>query len=133
MTVIAAAATLTYVAVTTHAAETANGLLSKESPDIVLNGPPINFTADQQDIDIQIDPSDALPANGTVSIDTTGATDSDMNGFPPLGTSVIIQNDTVTVTNQPVTIGNPIPVSSDGGGGGGGGDVSGSSGDEGGD
>ena len=80
------------------------GLLSKESPDIVLNGPPVNFSADQQDIDIQIDPSDPLPFNGTVSISTAGATDSDLNGFPPIGVSVIIQNDTVTVTKHTVDI-----------------------------
>lgn len=105
---IVIAATTTFVAVTTHVT-TAYGLLSKEPPSVLINGPPVNFTADQQDIDIQIDPTDALPANGTVSISTEGATDSDLNGFPPLGTSVIIQNDTVTVTNQPVTIGNPLP------------------------
>lgn len=121
---IVIAATTTFVAVTTHATTTAYGLLSKEPPGIVVNGPPINFTADQQDIDIQVDPSDALPANGTVSISTLGATDSDMNGFPPLGTSVIIQNDTVTVTNKPVIIGAPPAPSSSG---------DSSSGDEGGD
>jgi hypothetical protein len=103
-------------AITTQAA---NGLLSKEPPDVIINGPPTNFTADQQDIDIQVDPTDPLPANGTVSISTLGATDSDMNGFPPLGVSVIIQNDTVTVTNQPITLGNPAPAPSTGDGDGG--------------
>jgi hypothetical protein len=103
-------------AITTQAA---NGLLSKEPPDVIINGPPVNFTADQQDIDIQIDPSDALPANGTVSISTLGATDSDMNGFPPLGVSVIIENQSVTVTNQPITLGNPAPAPSTGDGDGG--------------
>jgi hypothetical protein len=56
-------------------------------------------------IDISINPGEPLPANGTVSISTEGATDTDMNVFPPEGVSVIISNDTVTVTNQAVDIG----------------------------
>ena len=36
---------------------------------------------------------------------TQGATDTDMNVFPPEGVTVIISNDTVTVTNQAVDIG----------------------------
>jgi hypothetical protein len=53
---------------------------------------------------ISINPEESLPANGTVSISTEGATDSDMNVFPPEGVSVIISSDIVTVTNQPVDI-----------------------------
>jgi hypothetical protein len=33
-----------------------------------------------------------------------GATDTDMNAFPPEGVTVIISSDTVTVTNHPVDI-----------------------------
>ena len=55
--------------------------------------------------DISIDPVAALPANGTVTISTEGATDTDMSGFPPQGVYVIISSDTVTVTNQPVDVG----------------------------
>jgi hypothetical protein len=55
-------------------------------------------------VDISINPEEPLPANGTVSISTEGATDSDMNVIPPEGVSVIISSDTVTVTNQPVDI-----------------------------
>jgi hypothetical protein len=51
-------------------------------------------------INISINPEEPLPANGTVSISTEGATDTDMNVIPPEGVSVIISNDTVTVTNQ---------------------------------
>ncbi|HEU4824538.1 MAG TPA: hypothetical protein VFS97_14035, partial [Nitrososphaeraceae archaeon] len=43
-------------------------------------------------------------ANGTVSISTKGATDTDMNAFPPKGVTVIISSDTVTVTDQAVDI-----------------------------
>ena len=53
---------------------------------------------------ISINPEEPLPANGTVSISTEGATDSDMNVIPPEGVSVIISSDTITVTNQPVDI-----------------------------
>jgi hypothetical protein len=53
---------------------------------------------------ISINPEEPLPANGTVSISTEGATDSDMNEIPPEGVSVIISSDTVTVTNQQVDI-----------------------------
>ena len=53
---------------------------------------------------ISINPEEPLPANGTVSISTQGAADSDMNVFPPEGVTVVIENDTVTVTNQTVDI-----------------------------
>jgi len=54
-----------------------------------------------EDIDIAINPTEALPANGTVTISTEGATDMDFNGFPPAGVTVIIQSDKVIVTNNP--------------------------------
>ena len=50
---------------------------------------------------ISINPEEPLPANGTVSISTEEVTDTDMNVIPPEGVTVIISNDTVTVTNQP--------------------------------
>ena len=37
-------------------------------------------------------------------ISTEGAIDSDMNVFPPEGVTVVISNDTVTVTSQTVDI-----------------------------
>jgi hypothetical protein len=55
-------------------------------------------------VDISINPEEPLPANGTVSVSTEGATDTDMNVFPPEGVTVIISSDTVTVTNQAVDI-----------------------------
>jgi hypothetical protein len=57
------------------------------------------------EIDISIDPAEPLPANGTATISTEGAADTDLNGFPPDGVYVIISSDTVTVTNQTVDIG----------------------------
>lgn len=56
-----------------------------------------------EDVDISISPGEELPANGTVSVSTEGATDMDINEFPPPGVSVIIQNDKVVVTSNPVT------------------------------
>src|SRR5919112_6682646 len=53
---------------------------------------------------ISINPEEQLPANGTVSISTEGVTDTDMNIIPPEGVTVVIENDTVTVTNQTVDI-----------------------------
>ena len=53
---------------------------------------------------ISINPGEPLPANGTVSISTEGVTDTDMNVIPPEGVTVLISNDTVTVTNQDVDI-----------------------------
>ena len=55
--------------------------------------------------DISTSPKEPLPANGTVSVSTSGATDTDMEGFPPEGVTVIMSSDTVTVTNQAVDIG----------------------------
>ncbi len=36
-----------------------------------------------EDVDISISPGEALPTNGTVSVSTEGATDIDINEFPP--------------------------------------------------
>jgi hypothetical protein len=55
-------------------------------------------------VNISINPEEPLPANGTVSISTEGVTDTDMNVLPPEGVTVVIENDTVTVTNQTVDI-----------------------------
>jgi hypothetical protein len=69
---------------------------------LVTSTPPGTTT---DGINITINPDESLPANGTVSISTEGAIDSDMNVFPPAGVTVVISNDTVTVTNQVVDIG----------------------------
>jgi hypothetical protein len=55
-------------------------------------------------VNISINPEEPLPANGTVSISTEGAIDTDMNIIPPEGVTVIISNDTITVTDQMVNI-----------------------------
>ena len=67
---------------------------------------------------ISINPEEPLPANGTVSISTEGATDTDMNVIPPEGVTVIISSDTVTVTNQAIEIATAEEEDEDNGGGG---------------
>ena len=69
-------------------------------------------------VDISINPEEPLPANGTVSISTEGATDTDMNVIPPEGVTVIISSDTVTVTNQAIEIATAEEEDEDNGGGG---------------
>ena len=68
---------------------------------LTMDTPTGNLTGE---IDISIDPAEPLPANGTATISTEGATDTDLNGFPPEGVYVIISSDAVTVTNQTVDI-----------------------------
>ncbi len=92
-----------------------------------MDTPSGNLTGE---IDISIDPAEPLPANGTSTISTEGATDTDLNGFPPEGVNVIISSDTVTVTNQTVDIGTSEEEGSEPGGGSEEGSESGSGSDE---
>lgn len=85
--------------------------LEKETLPLNTTGSPIpmNATADAEDIDISVDPTEDISSpNGTQSISTQGATDLDINDFPPVGVTVVIENETVSVTENPVTIGEPI-------------------------
>ena len=82
------------------------------------------LTGNVTEADISIDPAEPLPSNGTVTISTESATDTDMNGFPPEGVNVIISSDSVTVTNQTVDIG--TTEGEEGGSGSGGGSDEGS-------
>jgi hypothetical protein len=65
----------------------------------------INGTTVPGAISIDIDPTEALPANRTVTMPFNGTTDTNMNVLPPLGVAVVITADSVTVTNQEVSIG----------------------------
>jgi len=53
---------------------------------------------------IDINPLVALPNNGTVTMNMEGAIDTNMNDIPPPGVTVLISNDSVTVTNHEVTL-----------------------------
>jgi hypothetical protein len=80
-------------------------LLSKENPSLVIEGQTLNTTADDLDIDLTIHPNDNFSdPSGQETISTEGATDIDINDIPQEGITVIIQNQTVTVTEHPVTI-----------------------------
>jgi hypothetical protein len=94
---------------------------------LTMDTPTGNLTGE---IDISIDPAEPLPANGTSTISTEGATDTDLNGFPPEGVNVIISSDTVTVTNQTVDIGTSEEEGSEPDGGSEEGSESGSGSDE---
>ena len=65
----------------------------------------INGTTVPGGISIDIDPTETLPTNGTVTMPFNGATDTNMNVIPPSGVTVVITADSVTVTNQEVSIG----------------------------
>lgn len=55
--------------------------------------------------DVSIDIEDApMPANGTLSISTIGADDIDIQSMPPAGFSIIVDNQSATVTMHPVNI-----------------------------
>lgn len=67
-----------------------------------------------QDIDVAIDPVDGvLPPNGTLSIQTAGATDIDIQSMPLPGQSIILTNTTATVTSNPVSIDEPATEESE--------------------
>src|SRR5262245_46501591 len=72
----------------------ANGTtLSLEAPPppaLFINGTMTNLSADDKDRDLSIAPTDELPANGTQIMSLAGATDIDINEFPPVGVSVLI-------------------------------------------
>ena len=53
---------------------------------------------------IDISPLEPLPTNGTVMIGLEDVVDTNMNEIPPQGVTVIISNESVTVTNHDVTI-----------------------------
>jgi hypothetical protein len=53
---------------------------------------------------IVINPLEALPDNGTVTMNMEGIVDTNMNEIPPPGVTVLISNDSVTVTNHEVTV-----------------------------
>ena len=87
------------------APSTSGTTLSKETPSALGTPELMNRSADEMDIDVSVDPRESLPLNGTQQISTKGATDIDINNFPPRGVTVVIENETVYVTNRSVTIG----------------------------
>ena len=72
-----------------------------EAPTPGLNGTASTGTPD---VSIDISPLDPLPINGTVTMNLEDVVDTNMNEIPPQGITVIISNESVTVTNHDVTI-----------------------------
>lgn len=64
-----------------------------------IDEPPTNAT---EELDVKIDATGPLPANGTVVVDITNADDIDIDAIPPEGVSIIVTNTTLTVTNSSV-------------------------------
>lgn len=56
------------------------------------------------EVSIDINPLEALPDNGTVTMNLDGTVDTNMNEIPPPGVTVLISNDSVTVTNHEITV-----------------------------
>lgn len=75
--------------------------LSIEDPP--LQSHTLNLSRDEMDRDLTIDPDSNF--TGTQELPTEGATDIDINQIPPAGVSIIITNETVVVTKEPVTVG----------------------------
>jgi hypothetical protein len=75
--------------------------LSIEEPP--MEGHALNLSRDEMDRDLTIDPDANF--TGTQELPTEGATDIDINQIPPAGVSIIISNETVVVTKEPVTVG----------------------------
>jgi hypothetical protein len=72
-----------------------------EAPTPGLNG---TASTELPDVSIDISPLEPLPINGTVTMNLEDVVDTNMNEIPPLGVTVIIANESVTVTNHEVTI-----------------------------
>lgn len=76
-------------------------ILEKDPPQTL--GVDGNLTMGQRDVSIDIEDA-PMPANGTLSISTIGADDIDVQSMPPAGFSIIIDNQSATVTMHPVNI-----------------------------
>ncbi len=61
-----------------------------------------------EDTVLKIDLEEPLPPNGTVIIDLVQIDDINVDGVPPLGTTLLVQNDTVTLTDQNIVISNDV-------------------------
>jgi hypothetical protein len=56
----------------------------------------------------KIDLDEPLPPNGTVIVDIMAIDDIDIDGVPPLSMTILVQNDTITLTDENVVISNDV-------------------------
>jgi hypothetical protein len=82
---------------------TSDGTLEAQIAEI--EEPTGNLT---EDTVLKIDLEEPLPPNGTVIVDIMGIDDINVDGVPPLGMTLLLQNDTVTLTDQNVVISNDV-------------------------
>ena len=77
--------------------------------DVEAAAPGLNGTASTEspNVSIDISPIEPLPVNGTVTMSLEDVVDTNMNEIPPQGVTVIISNESVTVTNHEVSIEEP--------------------------
>jgi hypothetical protein len=77
--------------------------------DVEAPAPGLNGTASTEspNVSIDISPIEPLPINGTVTMSLEDVVDTNMNEIPPQGVTVIISNESVTVTNHEVSIEEP--------------------------
>lgn len=103
MVTLVVAAFATIAVVTTFSTQTVRAdILAKDDiTDIPIGG----NTTTLGEIDVAISPYDGfLPPNGTLTLSTAGANDLDINAMPPAGMTIIIDNQSATVTTNPVTV-----------------------------
>jgi hypothetical protein len=74
--------------------------------DVEAPTPGLNGTASTKPpaVSIDISPLEPLPINGTVTMSLEDVVDTNMNELPQQGVTVVITNESVTVTNHDVTI-----------------------------
>jgi hypothetical protein len=74
--------------------------------DVEVPAPGLNGTVSTEspNVSIDISPSEPLPVNGTVTMSLEDVVDTNMNEIPPQGVTVIITNESVTVTNHEVPL-----------------------------
>ena len=72
---------------------------------VEIEEPTGNFT---EGTVVNIDLDEPLPPNGTVIVDIMGIDDINVDGVPPLGMTILVQNDTITLTDQNVVISNDM-------------------------
>ena len=103
--IVFAVAIIVAIAVAAAAAVSATvnaQILTKDDiPDLPLTG---NVTT-LGEIDLSVDFSEGLlPPNGTQTLSTAGITDVDISSLPGPGFTLILDNQTATVTSHPVVI-----------------------------
>ncbi|MGE5661075.1 MAG: hypothetical protein ACM3X1_02395 [Ignavibacteriales bacterium] len=72
-----------------------------------IPGPNNTASTELPEVSIDISPLESLSINGTVTMSLEDVVDINMNEIPPQGVTVIISNQSVTVTNHEVTIEEP--------------------------